>query len=224
MIPLRDKNPTRTIPFVNYGIIALNVLVFLVELSVGKQIGGFIFQFGVVPARLVEAVQTVQLNPAAFYSLFSSMFLHGGWMHLVGNMLFLHVFGDNVEDRFGHTRYFFFYGISGLGAALTQVFFNPLSQIPMVGASGAIAGVLGAYMFLYPRARVITLIPIFFFFQIVELPAYFFLGFWFLLQFLSGMMALGIGADAGGVAWWAHIGGFACGALLLPFLRKHRST
>lgn len=222
MIPLRDKNPSRTIPFVNYAIIAANVLVFFFELSLGRSLNDFIYHFGVVPVRFMDATQHYQFSASAAVPFFSSMFLHGGWMHLIGNMLFLYVFGDNIEDRLGHVRYVFFYILSGIAAALTQVFFNSQSEIPMVGASGAIAGVLGAYMLLYPKARVLTLIPIFFFFQLVELPAFFFLGLWFVLQFISGFMSLGVGADAGGVAWWAHIGGFACGATLLPFLKKPR--
>ena len=141
-------------------------------------------------------------------------------MHLIGNMLFLYIFGDNVEDKFGHLKYLFFYIMAGLAASLTQTFMSPNSEIPMVGASGAIAGVLGAYVFMFPTAKVVTLIPIFFFFQIVELPAFIFLGVWFLMQIFSGLMSLGIGADAGGVAWWAHIGGFGLGVILFPFLRK----
>ncbi len=220
MIPLRDTIPSRTIPFVNYAIIAANALVFLFELSLGRYLDDFVFQFGIVPIRFVEAVQTTHIDASVIFPLFSSMFLHGGFWHLVGNMLFLYIFGDNVEDRFGHGRYLFFYVLSGLAAAFTQVFINPLSEVPMVGASGAIAGVLGAYVLLYPNAKVVTLIPIFFFVQIAELPAFIFLGFWFLMQFFSGFMSLGVGADAGGVAWWAHIGGFACGALLMPFLSR----
>jgi hypothetical protein len=150
------------------------------------------------------------------------MFLHGGWMHLIGNMLFLHIFGDNVEDKFGHFRYIVFYFLAGIAAALAQIFISPVSEIPMIGASGAIAGVMGAYVFMFPRAKVATLVPLFMFFQIVELPAFIFLGIWFVIQIYSGLLQLGIGADAGGVAWWAHIGGFAMGAVLLPFMRKAR--
>jgi membrane associated rhomboid family serine protease len=137
-------------------------------------------------------------------------------------MLFLYIFGDNVEDRFGHVRYFFFYVIAGVAAALTQVFMFPESELPMVGASGAIAGVLGAYVFMFPKARIMTLIPIIFYFEIVEIPAFLFLGIWFLMQIFSGVFSLGIGADAGGVAWWAHIGGFLAGVLLFSLLRKSR--
>jgi membrane associated rhomboid family serine protease len=223
MIPLRDANPTYRFPFVNYTIIGINVLVFLFELSLGPRLDRFVLQFGVVPIRLSAMVQSYDVGILPVASLFTSMFLHGGFMHLLGNMWFLHIFGDNVEDRVGHGRYIIFYLLSGVAAALTQVVVNPSSQIPMVGASGAIAGVMGAYVFLYPHARVLTLVPIFFFIQMMVIPAYIFLGIWFLMQMLSGMMSLGIGSDAGGVAWWAHIGGFACGAVLLPFFRKtHR--
>lgn len=221
MIPLRDANPTYRFPIVNYLLIAFNVLAFLFELALEPEaLGRFIYTFGVVPARLTAALQVYDFDIFLFISPFTSMFLHGGFMHLLGNMWFLHVFGDNVEDQLGHARYVLFYLISGLAAAFTQVFISPSSEIPMVGASGAIAGVMGAYVFLYPNAKVLTLIPIFFFMQVTVLPAYIFLGFWFLMQMVSGMMSLGIASDAGGVAWWAHIGGFACGAVLLPFLKK----
>jgi len=222
MIPLRDTNPSRTIPVVNYFLITTNVIVFLYEFSLSKEMTNFVFNFGLIPFNFTSDLQSYQVNPGTVLPLFTSMFLHGGWMHLIGNMLFLFIFGDNVEDRFGHFKYFFFYIVAGLAAAFTQIYMFPDSQIPMVGASGAIAGVLGAYVFMYPTAKITTLIPIFFFFQIIELPAFLFLGIWFLLQIISGMFALGIGADAGGVAWWAHIGGFAAGAVLFPFLRKRK--
>ena len=222
MIPLRDSNPSHTVPFVNYLLIGVNVIAFLFELSLGRYFNNFIFQFGVVPVRSFSDIEMMSLDVLTIVSYFTSMFLHGGWMHLIGNMLFLYIFGDNVEDKFGHFKYFIFYLIAGLAAALTQTFINPASEVPMVGASGAIAGVLGAYVLMFPTARVVTLIPIFFFFQIVELPAFIFLGLWFMMQIFSGIMSLGIGADAGGVAWWAHIGGFGAGVILLPFLRKSR--
>ncbi len=220
MIPLRDANKSRTIPFVTYLLIAVNVVVFLFELSLGRSLERVLFAFGVVPHRFILEVASLRLGMKTFLPLFSSMFLHGGWLHLLGNMLFLHVFGDNVEDRFGHLTFFSFYLLAGIAAALTQVAFAPASRMPMVGASGAIAGVLGAYVFMFPTARIATLIPLFIFFPIIELPALIFLGAWFLMQALSGVMSLGIGADAGGVAWWAHIGGFTAGAVLHPFLKK----
>jgi len=222
MIPLRDSNPSRTIPFVNYLLIAVNVIVFLFELSLGRGMNKLVMHFGLVPCNLVDDVSTLHFGVTTFLPLFTSMFLHGGWMHLIGNMLFLYIFGDNVEDRFGHFRYLIFYFVAGLAAAATQIYMFPASLVPMVGASGAIAGVLGAYVFMFPTAKILTLVPIFFFFQFIELPAFLFLGFWFLLQIISGTFALGIGADAGGVAWWAHIGGFIAGAALFPFLRKRR--
>ena len=181
-----------------------------------------ILHLGLVPYNFVDDIQQMQISLGTILPLFSSMFLHGGWMHLIGNMLFLYIFGDNVEDRFGHLKYLVFYFIAGITAAATQIYMFPNSEVPMVGASGAIAGVLGAYVFMFPTAKVLTLLPIFFFFQLIELPAFLFLGIWFIMQILSGMFALGIGADAGGVAWWAHIGGFVAGIVLFPFLRKRR--
>jgi len=222
MIPLRDANPSRTIPVVNYLIIGLNVVVFLMEMNAGRHADVLVSRLGVVPARLTHQLATMHVGWRTFLPFITSMFLHGGWIHLIGNMLFLYIFGDNVEDRFGHVRYFFFYFISGIAAALTQVYINPDSAAPMIGASGAIAGVLGAYVLMFPTARILTLIPIFFFFQLVELPAFIFLGLWFLLQIVSGLLALGIGGDAGGVAWWAHIGGFGAGAILMPILKRRR--
>jgi membrane associated rhomboid family serine protease len=222
MIPLRDANPSRTVPFVTYGIIVLNVVVFLLELAMGDRVGALFMQFGVVPYRVSASFDPGSLDAGAWLSFGTSMFLHGGWMHLIGNMLFLYVFGDNIEDRCGHARFVLFYLIAGAAAAATQVVVDPASEVPMVGASGAIAGVLGAYVILFPRARILTLLPIFIFFQLLELPAYLFLGLWFLMQVASGLLSLQIGGDAGGVAWWAHIGGFAGGALLLPFLGRGR--
>jgi membrane associated rhomboid family serine protease len=222
MIPLRDANPSSTFPFVTYGIIAANVLVFLLELAMGGQVRGLFMEFGVVPVRVSTSLGQGGVDTGAWLSFGTSMFLHGGWMHLLGNMLFLYVFGDNIEDRCGHARFVLFYLLAGAAAAGTQVAVNPTSPMPMVGASGAIAGVLGAYVILFPRARVLTLLPLFIFFQLIELPAYLFLGLWFLLQIASGVLSLKIGGDAGGVAWWAQIGGFLSGALFLPFLRRAR--
>jgi membrane associated rhomboid family serine protease len=222
MIPLRDANPSRTVPFVTYGIIVLNVLVFLLELATGDRVGALFMEFGVVPYRVSASLDPGSFDVGAWLSFGTSMFLHGGWMHLIGNMLFLYVFGDNIEDRCGHARFVLFYLIAGAAAAATQVAVDPASEVPMVGASGAIAGVLGAYVILFPRARILTLLPLFIFFQLLELPAYLFLGIWFLMQVASGLLSLHIGGDAGGVAWWAHIGGFAGGALLLPFLARAR--
>ena len=212
MIPLRDNIPSSTFPIVTYIFIGANVLAFLFELSLGPQLQQFIHLFGVVPAKVTTIItEAPHLIHYAVFPFFTSTFIHGGWMHLLGNMLFLYIFGDNVESALGHLRYLLFYMASGVAASLVHLFFNLGSDIPTVGASGAIAGVLGAYFILFPRARVVTLVPIFFFIQIVEIPALVFLGLWFLIQFLSGSMTLGNG-EAAGVAWWAHIGGFAVGA------------
>lgn len=221
MIPLKDTNPSSRIPIVNYLIIISCVIVFLYELSLGRYLMQFFLLYGLVPARYFRS------DIAAHFSLleqvipfFSSMFLHGGWLHIIGNMWMLFIFGDNVESTLGHVRYLAFYILSGLIAALIHLITNPFSVIPTVGASGAISGVMGAYMILYPRARILTLIPIFIFIQIVEIPAFVFLGLWFFLQFYSGALSLlAGGSQVGGVAWWAHIGGFIGGIVLLRFFR-----
>jgi membrane associated rhomboid family serine protease len=216
MIPLRDVIPSQSFPAVTVVLITLNVLAFLYELSLGKALDVFIMQYGAVPLRFVLAGQMEEVSTfERFLPIFTSMFLHGGWLHLGGNMLYLWIFGDNVEDRLGPVRFLVFYLACGLAAALTQIYINPTSKIPMVGASGAVAGVLGAYLVLFPHARVLALIPIVFFFQIVELPALLFLGFWFLMQFLNGAISITAANYAtGGVAWWAHIGGFVSGVVL----------
>jgi membrane associated rhomboid family serine protease len=215
MIPIRDTTKSRTIPFVNYALIAACGLVFLYELTLGPRLDGLVRTFGVNPARVATTLFHGQFSLKATIPLVTSMFLHGGWMHLIGNMLYLYIFGDNVEDRLGHVAYLLFYLITGTGAGLTQVYFQQDSSIPLIGASGAIAGVLGAYFLLFPRARVLTVIPLFVFFPVVEVSAFFFLGFWFILQFLQGTMSSMAGVT-GEVAWWAHAGGFLVGAVLLP--------
>jgi membrane associated rhomboid family serine protease len=221
MIPLKDINPRATTPFVTILIIVSNVVVFLYQLSLGSRGGqAFIYEFGMIPARvdLLLTGHGVTL-PQALAPLFTSMFLHGGWLHIIGNMWFLWVFGDNIEDYFGHSKYLLFYLVCGIGAGLTHTLANLSSNVPAVGASGAISGVLGAYMVLYPRARVVTLIPLFIVFFTVQLPAFVILGYWFLIQFLSGLSSLG--ADTGGgTAWWAHIGGFILGAVLVLASRR----
>ena len=210
MIPLRDVIPSRTTPVLTVSLIAANVTVFLYELTLGRGVEEFTRVFGLVPADF------------SWFTLFTSMFLHGGLFHVGGNMLYLWIFGDNVEDRMGHGRFLAFYVLCGTAAALTQVFTSPDSTVPMVGASGAIAGVMGAYFVLYPRSRIVTLIPLFFFFQIVEIPAIFFLGIWFVMQFLSGVGSIAASAT-GGVAFWAHIGGFVAGVGgVLLFRRPER--
>jgi membrane associated rhomboid family serine protease len=208
MIPLRDTIPSARVPFVNYAIIAANVLVFLYEASLGPHAEDLIYAHGLVPRDF------------AVPDLLTSMFLHGGWLHLFGNMLYLYIFGDNVEDRMGHLRYALFYLACGMAAGAAQALTSPHSGIPMVGASGAIAGVSGAYFLFFPGSRIVTLVPVFFFLQVVEIPAVFFLLIWFIWQLMSGVAT--IGARTGGVAFWAHVGGFVAGMVLGPVLRSRR--
>ena len=212
MIPLRDVIPSRTTPVVTIVLIAVNTLVFLFELSLGNQVDAFVFFWGLVPAAF------------SWVTVLTSMFLHGGFLHFAGNMLYLWIFGDNVEDRMGHGRFLAFYLLCGIAAAVAQVYVNPDSMIPMVGASGAIAGVMGAYFLLYPHSRIVTLIPIIFFIQIVEIPAIFFLGIWFLMQFISGIGSFVVTANTGdavgGVAFWAHVAGFVAGIGTVYLFRR----
>ncbi len=227
MIPIRDTIRSRTTPFVTIGLIAVNAFVFFQELSYGSHLDQLIEAFGFIPARFFswEQLGGAALDPRRFIPLFTSMFLHGGWAHIAGNMLYLWVFGDNVEDTFGHLRFLVFYLLCGAIAALTLAYFSPDSTVPTVGASGAIAGVLGAYFVMFPRSRVLTLVPLFFIPWFVEIPALVYLGFWFLLQLLNGSLELSARAGmASGVAWWAHSGGFVAGILLsIPFRRHSRS-
>ena len=221
MLPIRDTVRSRAFPLMNWTIILINVVMFLYETSLSEPaLRHFIAVYGMVPARLWHA------PAAAWPTLFTSMFLHGGWFHLLSNMWILYIFGDNVEDRMGSGRYLVFYLMSGLVAGLVQAGVQPGSLIPTVGASGAIAGVLGAYMLFYPRGRVLTMVPMLFFVTFVEVPAWIFLGFWFVTQLYSGWMALlpNAAQAMGGVAWWAHIGGFVFGLLFARlFVRRvHR--
>lgn len=214
MFPIRDHNPSGCTPYVTYALMAANILVFMAYWPLfndPRALHDFFLDWAVVPVLVT--------HEGAYGSLLTSMFLHGGWLHLGGNMLFLYIFGDNLEDEMGHLGYLFFYLAAGLGAALAQVLAAPLSQVPTVGASGAIAGVMGGYLLLYPRARVDVLIIFFFFVRILAIPAWLMLGLWFALQLISG---LGADAGAGGVAYWAHAGGFVIGlGLTLPvFLRR----
>lgn len=217
MIPLRDTIRSRSFPLVNLSIIALNVLVFIYEISLSPSgLDRLIATYGLVPDRLHLTRPLLLLNnPLPLITMFSHMFLHGGWLHIISNMWVLFIFGDNVEDRMGSGRYFVFYIMSGLASGLTQSLIAPTSRVPAIGASGAIAGVLGAYFILYPAGRVLTLIPIFIIPWFVEIPAIVFLGFWFITQLFSGLLALNVpnAANMGGVAWWAHIGGFMFGIL-----------
>ncbi len=224
MFPLRDNIPARTYPFVNVALIVVNSLVFLYEVSLGPHLQEFILTYGMVPAKILWISQHQPWNLVErFGPFFTSMFLHGGWFHLIGNMWFLWIFGDNVEDRLGHGRYLVFYILSGLAAGWIHYMTNMTSGVPTVGASGAIAGVMGGYFLLYPHARVLTLIFIFIFVDIVEVPAFFFLGLWFLMQLFEGTFSLAaVDTMSGGVAWWAHIGGFAAGAGMVHLFKKRK--
>ena len=221
MIPLKDRNPSYTFPFVNYVLIAANAAVFFYELSLGSNLDKFFVNYGLVPSRYLDMVAHHSHFITRYIPFFTSMFIHGGWMHIIGNMWFLFIFGDNVEDRLGHRGYFLFYILSGLAAAVIQVLSSVSSSIPTIGASGAISGVLGAYLVMFPKAKIVTLIPIFFFFDIIDLSAILFIGFWFLMQFFSGIQSWGLDTS-GGIAWWAHIGGFVAGILMVPVFRRRR--
>lgn len=226
MIPLRDTIPSRTVPLVNNLLIGANVAVFVVQLLQGAALPAFVARWAFVPARLFQLGGDAGASPLyGALPLVTSMFLHGGLLHLAGNLLYLWIFGDNVEDALGHGRYLVFYLGAGVAASLLQGGLSPASTVPVLGASGAIAGVLGAYFVLFPRARVVTLVPLFVLFPLVEVPATLYLLFWFLLQFWMGSQALVNGALSGaqgGVAWWAHVGGFVAGLLLLALLNPRR--
>ena len=223
MIPLRDDNPTRTTPFLNYGLILACVLAFLWQMSLGRNAQASIFALGLIPDVLLGGAHLpphLAIVPA-WATVFTSMFLHGGLLHLAGNMLYLWIFGDNIEDRLGHSRYVVFYLLCGAVAACAQTLINGDSTVPMVGASGAISGVLGAYLLLFPRAHVLVLVPLGIFSQLVRLPAMLVLGLWFAMQLLSEWLS-GAGASGAGVAFRAHIGGFVAGMVLLPLFLLHK--
>ena len=223
MIPLKDDQPRYSTPYVTWFLLAINVGVFLFEVMLNPPAReAFVFQFGMVPDQLTHAVGAGALGQG-FLPMLTSMFLHGSWLHLIANMWVLAIFGDNIEDYFGHFRFLLFYLASGIGAALVHLAFNMNSDVPTVGASGAIAGVMGAFFLLYPTARVLTLVPFFFIF-FTWLPAWLVLGYWFIVQFLSGTAtAIATAArDTGGVAVWAHVGGFATGILLVKLVPKRR--
>lgn len=213
MIPIRDTIPSKNYPIVNNTIIGINVVLYLFEMSQGANLNRFVYVYGLVPARYsIPQISSYFSIGQQLFSLLSFMFIHGGFWHLLGNMWSLYIFGDNVEDRLGPLRYLVFYLLCGITSGLTHLFFNLHSNMPTIGASGAIAGVMGAYLILHPHSKILTLIPIIFIPWFVEIPAFFFLGFWFVLQFLS---AAGSQGAMGGIAWWAHIGGFVFGIILL---------
>ena len=242
MFPYRDDNPTLRTPVVTLALIAANVVVWGYVQGFGSEplIGGSICRLGLVPAEILGRVrpgEVIQLGPGAtcplsldgtWLTALTSMFLHGGWMHLIGNMWFLWVFGNNVEDSMGRIRFVAFYLICGLAAAALQVFLEPSSRIPMVGASGAISGVMGAYVLLYPQVRVHLIYILIIFIGRFSLPAWMMLGYWFLIQLLGGWAS--VGDEGGGTAFWAHVGGFAAGALLIPLMQdrelvaRHRAA
>jgi membrane associated rhomboid family serine protease len=213
MIPIRDTIPSKNVPIVNNLLIGINVVMFAVQLLQGPDFQRFIYTHGLVPLRYTAPEWAVDVTLFQMgLALFSFMFLHGGFLHLLGNMWSLYIFGDNVEDRLGPLRYVAFYLVSGLVSGLTHLVLNANSSVPTIGASGAVAGVMGAYFLLHPSAKILTLIPIIIFPLFVEIPAFFFLGIWFLIQLINASQSFGA---ASGIAWWAHIGGFVCGMLLL---------
>jgi membrane associated rhomboid family serine protease len=230
VIPIRDLNETRRTPIVTWTLIATNVLIFVAGLSLGeKGAESAVMRYGLIPDVLVNGdwnnLRSAGGALGSWVTPITSMFLHGGLLHLGSNMLFLHVFGDNVEDVLGRGRFVLFYVLCGLGAVVGQVLVDPSSMVPMIGASGAISGVLAGYVTLFPHARVVTLIPIFIFIHFMEVPAAIFIVLWFLLQLVQGYLSLGMIAEGGGgVAWFAHIGGFLAGILLIRLLYKKRIT
>jgi membrane associated rhomboid family serine protease len=233
MFPIRDDNPNFLKPYATWGLIAANVAAWLLVQGLGSEpaLSGSVCRLGLIPAEVLglvpPGVAGFEMAPGvvcafgeggAWHTVLTSMFLHGGWLHLIGNMWFLWIFGNNVEDAMGHTRFVVFYLLSGIAAAALQTATNPGSTIPMVGASGAIGGVMGAYVLMYPRVHVHLLIILGFYVTTIAVPAVFMLGYWFVLQVLSGSMS--VGAEGGGVAFWAHVGGFVAGALLSFVFRK----
>jgi membrane associated rhomboid family serine protease len=223
MIPLRDANPTTSVPIVTIGLIVLNSMAFVYELSLQDQIHAFVKDYGMIPRYVI-------FSPAlpggvwenAIVPMITSLFLHGGWLHLIGNMWFLWVFGDNVEDKIGPVRFLLFYLLCGIGASLAHVWSQPLSNIPTIGASGAISGVLGAYMVAFPHARILALFIIVVIIRIIEIPAFVFLLFWIGFQAISAQAPSDVYEGSGGVAWWAHIGGFLIGAGLIWLFKQRQ--
>lgn len=218
MIPIRDTLPSRCVPVATYLIMGINALVFLAQFGMGSEADRFIYIYGLVPAKFtLPAISELFSFWGALLSFFTYMFLHGGFWHFIGNMWFLYLFGDNVEDHLGSFRFAGFYILCGIASALLHFSLNPVSTVPTIGASGAIAGVMGAYFILYPRARVLTLIPIIIIPWFIELPAFIFLGLWFLMQFFN---AAGSTSGGSGIAWWAHVGGFIAGIILIRIVPK----
>lgn len=234
MFPIRDENPHFTTPYATYAIIGLNIIVWLVVQGLGSEprLSASVCELGLIPGELLQTVQPgtrLQIGPNAFcvigespawHTVLTSMFMHGGWLHVIGNMWFMWIFGNNVEDSMGHVRFVIFYLACGLAAAAAQVIADTSSPVPMVGASGAIGGVMGAYILLYPRVHVHMLVFLGLFVTTIAVPAFLMLGYWLLIQVVSGFAS--VGAEGGGVAFWAHIGGFAAGALLVGLFKDQR--
>jgi len=227
VFPLKDDIPTRSFPLITVGIIAANIVAFLYQLSLslGSGSGGvqganaIVFEFGLIPCRLANLCRVPAELPSPYLTVFTSMFLHGGLFHIAGNMLYLWIFGNNVEDSMGRGRFLVFYLLCGVLAAAAQTFSDPASRIPMIGASGAVSGILGAYLLLYPHARVLTLVTFGFFIQFIHIPALIVIGFWAVVQFLNGLITF-TSPQQGGVAFLAHVGGFVAGLLLISFFRQ----
>ncbi|VAX26920.1 FIG056164: rhomboid family serine protease [hydrothermal vent metagenome] len=227
MFPVKDTVPRRDFPYITWMIILINGMVFLFEISLPEDsLKQLFYLFGVVPARYSHPDWAVLFGLPLddYWPFITNMFLHGGWIHIIGNMWMLYLFGDNVEDRMGHGRFLVFYLLSGIAASITYFIFDMHSTVPAIGASGAIAGVMGAYLVMFPTARVITLIPIFFLPFFIEIPAFLYLGVWFASQVFSGTFSLLAPEAGGGIAWWAHIGGFIAGMVLLPVFRKKKRS
>ena len=219
MIPLKDNIPSSRTPVITIGLILINVLVYLNQLTLPPRAAvRFVYLYGLIPVEISQGQLLIQHPVPVYGTILTSMFVHGGLFHLAGNMLYLWIFGDNVEDRLGRFRFLLFYLLSGLAAAAAQILSDPHSQIPMVGASGAISGVLGAYLLLYPHARVVTLVFFGWFVRVIEIRALIVLGFWIVVQLVSGLLTWG--AQVGGVAWFAHVGGFIAGLVMVIPLRR----
>lgn len=223
MIPLKDSSKTSIFPIVNTTLIVVNILLFTHQMFLTSNPSLLFYQYGLIPYEITTGFPTDILHRT--YPFFTSMFLHDGWFHIIGNMLFLYIFGDNIEDRMGHFKYFLFYIVTGLIAALIQFLANTKSAVPIVGASGAISGVIGAYLLFYPKARILTLVPILFFIRIIYIPATVFIVIWFCLQLIGGIGSANRAGDVGGIAFWAHIGGFMAGLIIANYFdskKNHR--
>ncbi|MBI3359042.1 MAG: rhomboid family intramembrane serine protease [Nitrospirae bacterium] len=221
MIPLKDDQPTHSFPFVTVGLIVANIAAFLYQVSLGPAGEAFLFMYGAIPFNLMNTIESRVNVPMVAMSVITSMFLHGGIFHLGGNMLYLWIFGNNIEDVMGKGRFIFFYLLCGVIAVYSHAWFEPQSHFPMIGASGAVSGVLGAYILLFPRARILTLVPLGFFTQMMRIPAVIVLGFWFLAQIFNSLLT---STGAGGVAWFAHVGGFVAGMSLIFFFKNRRRS